>query len=530
SITVDNITGKIISTTEWKPNKTTYDSVKTPVVEGYHADKAEVSGPTVTMTDETATVTYTPNGHIIPVDKNGTPIPDVDHPQYPTNPNDPTGVTPNEPVPEIPGYTPEVPTVTPENPGTDTDVPYTRNPIKPQPTEEQTAIVNYVDQSENDKLITTSGQLKGISGTKIDYSTAATIKQLENQGYVFVSSNYPNDATFDDASDTTQVFTVVMKHGYAPVGPNNPHEPGTPVNPDEPNGPKWPAKDNYTKNYTLTIHYSGAGAKTPANNVQTSTWTRTVTVDRVTGAIIPDGQFTTAWTPNEEHYKEVNVPVVKGYVADKAVAGGQKTVQENITENVTYTKVGNIVPVTPDGNPIPGVPEVPYTNDPNNPTKVIPNEPVPNIPGYIPEESTVTPTRPIQDTPVVYTKPTPVTPTTPTTPSKPETPVTPKPTQPVAPELKPTLLGGQKDVAKSTPVMPQAVSENNTVTTSNAEKKAVTPVVTSESVSNEESRQGEDTLPQTGNSHNNMSEILGLAALGLTGILVGGATKRRRKN
>ncbi|MCD7137052.1 hypothetical protein LTY59_07305 [Limosilactobacillus balticus] len=27
-----------------------------------------------------------------------------------------------------------------------------------------------------------------------------------------------------------------------------------------------------------------------------------------------------------------------------------------------------------------------------------------------------------------------------------------------------------------------------------------------------------------------MSEILGLAALGLTGILVGGATKRRRKN
>ncbi|MCD7133336.1 LPXTG cell wall anchor domain-containing protein [Limosilactobacillus balticus] len=78
--------------------------------------------------------------------------------------------------------------------------------------------------------------------------------------------------------------------------------------------------------------------------------------------------------------------------------------------------------------------------------------------------------------------------------------------------------------------MPQAVSENNTVTTSNAEKRAVTPVVTSESVSNEESRQGEDTLPQTGNSHNNTSEILGLAALGLTGILVGGATKRRRKN
>lgn len=363
-------------------------------------------------------------------------------------------------------------------------------------------------------------------GTPITYSTAETIKTLEDQGYVFVSSNYPADATFDDTPDTTQVFTVVMKHGYAPVGPNNPHEPGTPVNPDEPNGPKWSAKDNYTKDCTLIIHYSGAGNETPANNVQTSTWTRTVTIDRVTGAIIPDGQFTTTWTPNEARYKEVNVPVVKGYVADKAIAGGQKAVQENITESATYTKVGNIVPVTPDENPIPGVPEVPYANDPNNPAKVILNEPVPDVPGYTPEESTVTPTSPTQDTPVVYTKPTPVTPTTPTTPSKPETPETPKPTQLVAPESKPTSPAGQKDVTTPTPVMPQVVSEKKTVTIPNAEEPVIIPVATSEPVSNEEPRQGKDTLPQTGNSQNDT----GLVALGLTGILVGGATKRRRKD
>ncbi|MBB1078860.1 YSIRK-type signal peptide-containing protein [Limosilactobacillus sp. STM2_1] len=513
AITVDNVTGKIISTTAWKANKTAYQNVQTPVVPGYHADKAVVAGPKVTMTDENATVTYAPNGHIIPVDKNGTPIPGADHPRYPTNPHDPTSVTPNEPVPEVPGYTPQVPTVTPTNPGTDTDVPYNKIPVTPQPSEEQTAVVNYVDQTENDKLITSSGQLKGASGTKINYSTTTTIKELEARGYVFVSSNYPADATFDNLPDTTQVYTVVMKHGYAPVGPDNSHEPGTPVNPDEPNGPKWPAKDNYTKKYTLTIHYTGAGSATPANNVQTSVWTRTITIDRVTGAIISDGQFNTGWTPNEERYQRVNVPVVKGYVADKAVAGGQKTVQENITEDVNYTKVGNIVPVTPDGQPLPNVPEVPYTNDPTNPTKVIPNEPVPNVPGYTPATSTVTPQNPTEDTPVVYTKPTPVTPTEPT---KPSTPTAPTPAKPVEPT----------NVSASRPV-PQRVISTPTALVVNEAR----PVNEKSPQTGNNSQPVQETvLPQTGNDQGKATEALGLAALGLSGMLVTTIKKRRKED
>lgn len=105
-----------------------------------------------------------------------------------------------------------------------------------------------------------------------------------------------------------------------------------------------------------------------------------------------------------------------------------------------------------------------------------------------------------------------------------------KPTQPAAPESKPISPAGQKDVTTPTPVMPQAVSEEKTVTTPNVEEPAITPVAMSEPVSNEGPRQGKDTLPQTGNSQNDTSEILGLVALGLTGILVGGATKRRRKD
>ncbi|OQR06640.1 mucin-binding protein, partial [Ligilactobacillus salivarius] len=36
--------------------------------------------------------------------------------------------------------------------------------------------------------------------------------------------------------------------------------------------------------YTFTVHYQAKdGVKVPADNVQTSTWTRTVTVDKVDG-------------------------------------------------------------------------------------------------------------------------------------------------------------------------------------------------------------------------------------------------------
>ncbi|WP_225432260.1 hypothetical protein [Limosilactobacillus reuteri] len=58
------------------------------------------------MEDQEVTVTYAPNGKIIPVDPNGNPIPNVPTSQYPT---DPTKVVPNKTVPTVPGYTPDVP-------------------------------------------------------------------------------------------------------------------------------------------------------------------------------------------------------------------------------------------------------------------------------------------------------------------------------------------------------------------------------------------------------------------------------------
>ena len=84
----------------------------------------EVPATAVTQDDIEVTVTYKPNGKIIPTDPSGNPIPNVPTPTYPTDPTDPTKVVPDEPVPDIPGMTPSTPTVTPEDPGKDTPVPY----------------------------------------------------------------------------------------------------------------------------------------------------------------------------------------------------------------------------------------------------------------------------------------------------------------------------------------------------------------------------------------------------------------------
>ncbi|WP_305066925.1 mucin-binding protein [Lactobacillus intestinalis] len=412
--TVDDVTGKVISTTDWTPSEHTFGTVKTPVIKGYHANTAEAGGFKATPNDPTKTynVTYSPNGKIVPVTPDGTPIPNVPNPPYTTNPDNPTGVTPNEPVPTIPGYTPQTPNVTPTNPGTDTKVVYT-----PTPTEGSLTIT--VHDQTTDTNLPQYGYNSGNkeSGSKVTYDWNKVKTDLEDKGYQIVTPNVQIPSVI---GKTAQTITIDVKHGTAPVGPNNPHEPGTPINPNDPNGPKWPAKDNYTKNYTSTVHFVDQDGKELAKPaVQTSTWTRTLTIDKVTGQILnPD----TPWTSNKTDYANTPVPVIKGYVADPKskdgypvsnILPGRKVVQKDISNSVIYHQIGKIIPVTPSGNPIPGASTPQYQNDPNNPTKVVPNEPVPSVPGYTPSQNTITPTSPTKDTPVVYTPNNPNVPVTP---------------------------------------------------------------------------------------------------------------------
>ena len=406
TLTVDTVTGKVVEngqyTTDWsiaKGEKTVYDQVNTPVIDGYHADKREVPATAVTQDDIEVTVTYKPNGKIIPTDPSGNPIPNVPTLTYPTDPTDPTKVVPNEPVPDIPGMTPSTPTVTPEDPGKDTSVPY--NPIVPA--KDQAAIVSYVDADNGNAEITNSGNLTGKAGDKIDYSTKATIASLENKGYVLVNDGFPADATFDNDDNTTQRFVVVLKHGTVPVTPENPGKPGEPINPNDPDGPKWPEgtdENSVKRTGTQTIHYIGAGNKTPSDNVQTFDFTRNMVVDKVTGKVIDGG----SWNVTSHTFGYKDTPVIDGYHADKRNAGGTVVTPDDLNKIVTvnYSQNGKIIPTDPSGNPIPNVPTPTYPTDPTDPTKVVPDQPVPEVPDMTPSTPTVTPEDPGKDTPVPY--------------------------------------------------------------------------------------------------------------------------------
>ncbi|WOY89711.1 MucBP domain-containing protein [Ligilactobacillus murinus] len=400
-LTVDKVTGKIINEGDWKSDKDNYDEVKTPVVEGYVADKATVPSTAVTQDNIEVTVTYTKVGKIVPVDPEGNEIPGADQPSYKNDPDDPTKVVPNQPVPEIPGFVPEVSTVTPPAPGEDTPVKYV--PVTPE-AKDQTAKVIYRDETTGQDI--SSDSITGKPGSKIDYSTADKIKELEDKGYVLVNDGFPAGVTFDNDDNVDQTYYVTFKHGTTPVTPENPGKPGEPINPNDPDGPKWPAgtdKDSVQKNVKETVHYVGADDKTPSDVVQDATWTRELTVDKVTGEIVSTGD----WKSDKDNYDEVKTPVVEGYVADKATVPSTAVTQDDIEVTVTYTKVGKIVPVDPSGKEIPDAPTPDYKNDPEDPTKVTPNQPVPEIPGFVPQVPTVTPDKPGEDTPVVYVPVTP---------------------------------------------------------------------------------------------------------------------------
>jgi adhesion exoprotein len=390
---VDKVTGKIIDSGEWNVTSHTFGYKDTPVIDGYHADKRNAGGSVVTPNDlnKKVVVTYKPNGKIIPTDPSGNPIPNVPTPTYPTDPTDPTKVVPDEPVPDIPGMTPSTPTVTPEDPGKDTPVPY--NPVVPA--KNQVAQVIYRDvQDGANKQLATSGDLTDKSGSEISYSTADQIKKLINQGYVLKNDGFPAGAVFDNDDSKNQVFYVDFIHGQAPVNPDNPHEG---IDPSQ-----------YEKTVTEKVHYVGAGDKTPADNVQNSKWTRTLTIDTVTGKVVENGQYTTDWSiakGEKTVYDQVSTPVIDGYHADKREVPATAVTQDDIEVTVTYKPNGKIIPTDPSSNPIPNVPNPTYPTyptDPTDPTKVVPDQPVPEVPGMTPSTPTVTPEDPGKDTPVPY--------------------------------------------------------------------------------------------------------------------------------
>lgn len=190
SLTLDSVTGDILTAGEWKADKTKFDLVITSMVNGYFADKGRVASQDVTMDSKVETVTYTKFGKIIAVDEKGNPIPGVEAVTYTNDPNDPTKAAMTL-VPEVKGYKADKTGVTPSNPGEDTKVVYkvvNAEPAKPAVNKEVGTIVviyrdEYGNQIKMPLVITNSvGSEVNVHGDRYIYRNGVKYELIRQEG------------------------------------------------------------------------------------------------------------------------------------------------------------------------------------------------------------------------------------------------------------------------------------------------------------------------------------------------------------
>lgn len=190
SLTLDSVTGDILTAGEWKADKTKFDLVITPLVNGYFADKGRVASQDVTMDSKVETVTYTKFGKIIAVDEKGNPIPGVEAVTYTNDPNNPTKAAMTL-VPEVKGYKADKTGVTPSNPGEDTKVVYkvvNAEPAKPAVNKEVGTIVviyrdEYGNQIKMPLVITNSvGAEVDVHGDRYIYRNGVKYELIRQEG------------------------------------------------------------------------------------------------------------------------------------------------------------------------------------------------------------------------------------------------------------------------------------------------------------------------------------------------------------
>lgn len=160
-------------------------------------------------------------------------------------------------------------------------------------------------------------------------------------------------ATYDNDDSTDQNVTIYLVHTYSPVNDQHPHA-GVDLT-------------EYEKDVKEIVHYKGAGAHTPADHVQTSKWTRTLTIDNVTGQLVIGGQYDTAWSiakGNKSTYDQVDTPYVAGYATDQAYVPAFKVTMTDQKYLVVYHQQAK--PVQPQEPETPARPEPP--KQPGNPS------------------------------------------------------------------------------------------------------------------------------------------------------------------
>ena len=445
----------------WDVSSHRYGSVPVPVVPGYIADKSQAGQLEVTVATPNVEelISYTPVGRIILVDEAGNQIVGTDVVPY-TNASDPTKVEsttlPTLPAgyeiksgQNIPGFNSSNLQVLPPDATADTKIilvskkeslnqgtsqtvtfigagektPATKvqNDFVFTGTKDMVSGVSIWDMSSHryssvpvpvvpgyiaDK--SQAGQLEVTVATPnveelVSYTPVGRIILVDETGNQIVGTNA---VPYTNASDPTKVESTTLptlpagyeiKSGQNIPGFNSSNLQVLP--PDATADTKIilvSKKESLNQGTSQTVTFIGAGEKTPATKVQND-FVFTGTKDMVSGV--------STWDVSSHRYGSVPVPVVPGYIANVGHAGSLQVTPEapNAEELVTYKPLGKIIAVDTDGKEIQGVPTIQYQNDPENPTKAGKTL-SPLISGYETDVLNITPSKPEEDTPVVYRK------------------------------------------------------------------------------------------------------------------------------
>lgn len=182
-----------------------------------------------------------------------------------------------------------------------------------------TVVVKYTDLDNNLTELSTSESLTGNIGDKINYSTADEIKSLTKQGYVLVNNPFDSKGKAPVFSGDQDSYMVTFKHGREKVTVDN---------------MKYGCKlEDLQVKGTQTIHYVGAGSRTPRDEVSTITFNRILVYDRVTGKKIGSK----GWERVEQSFPVVAAPSILGYIPDKVLVGGKSVTADEPNREYTIT-------------------------------------------------------------------------------------------------------------------------------------------------------------------------------------------------
>ena len=223
----------------------------------------------------------------------------------------------------------------------------------------QTATISYYDVTTGAEVAIDSAKIpeaavetvEGVYKGTIDFvNREKAIVALEKAGYTLVEDGFivatTADKLFDNDTAVNQNFTVTVKQRVEPVTPNDEKPvPGQPVDPENPNSPVWPSTAenlDLTKTVTRTIKYrynDENGKEVTADKVQTVTFTRSASINLVTGNV----EYTD-WSASQT-LEAVVSPEVANYTYDKKTVTSLEVTNES-TDSTVYVIYTPVAPTT----------------------------------------------------------------------------------------------------------------------------------------------------------------------------------------